>query len=410
MKKSCIIAQSGGPTSVINCTLLGIIEQAQKMGFEHIYGSLNGIEGVLNHRIVELTHQPKEQLQLLWSTPGAGLGSGRFQLKSDEEDQETYQHIQRVFEYLGVQCFFYVGGNDSMDTCHKVASYFAKTNFDCNVIGVPKTVDNDLQGTDHTPGFGSASKFVATTLSEIFVDTNSYKKGRVTVVEIMGRNAGWLTASAKLCQLSNTPVDLIYLPERAFDLDKFLQDVKALFDKKQKVLVAVSEGIKDANGQYILKSVRQNQADTFGHTQLGGVAQTLCDIVSEKLGLPVRHVELNLPQRCSAHVASLTDAQEAYQCGVFALQMATQGHTGKMVCMQRDGDYHISYVLKNIDNIANAVQIVPDKYINEHANGITDEFVNYLLPLVQGEVPQSYHQNGLPRYYQLDQPLVKIVL
>lgn len=409
MNKSCIIAQSGGPTAVINCTLLGIVEEAKKMGFEHIYGALNGIEGVLNHRIVELTNQTHDQLQLLMSTPGAALGSGRHQLKNAEQDPETYQHIQKVFESLGIDCFFYIGGNDSMDTCNKVANYFAKTNFNCNVIGVPKTIDNDLQGTDHTPGFGSAAKFVSTTISEIYVDTNSYKKGRVTIVEVMGRNAGWLTAACKLADLSNTPVDLIYLPERPFDLNSFLQDVQAIYNKKQKVLVAVSEGIRDANGQYILKTVAQNKNDSFGHTQLGGVAQTLCDIISEQLSLPVRHIELNLLQRCSAHISSAADAQEAYNCGVFALQMATQGHTCKMVSMFRDSQYHISLQLKDIDNIANAVQIVPDKYINEQGNGITDDFVTYALPLVQGEVPQHY-KNGMPQYYQLDLPLVEIKL
>lgn len=407
MKKSCIIAQSGGPTCVINCTLLGIIEKAQELGFEHIYGSLNGIEGVINHRVVELTSLSGQQLKLLTSTPGAALGSGRYQLKTPQEDKSTYENIRKVFEYLDVGCFFYVGGNDSMDTCNKIANYFAQVGFDCNVIGVPKTIDNDLMGTDHTPGFGSAAKFVSTTISEIYVDTNSYKKGRVTIVEVMGRNAGWLTASCKLAELSNTPVDLIYLPEKPFDLDAFLKDVQAIYAKKQKVLVAVSEGIRDENGQYILKTVAQNKGDSFGHTQLGGVAQTLCDIISQQLSLPVRHIELNLLQRCSSHITSATDAQEAYSCGAFALQMAVNGHTGKMVSMQRDGHYRVSYKLKDINNIANAVQVVPDRYINSQGNGIADDFIDYALPLVQGEVPQHY-KNGMPQYFQLNEPLVDI--
>ena len=386
METSCIIAQSGGPTAVINSSLLGVIDAAKKMNMAHIYGALNGIDGIINQHIIDLNNEDEKELQYLKNTPSAALGSVRLHLKEHTVDPEPYEKILEVFKKLNIHYFFYIGGNDSMDTCHKVAEYFKESSYDCKVIGIPKTIDNDLIGTDHTPGFGSSVKYVVNVLSEIYLDTQSYKKGRVTVVEIMGRNAGWLTASSVLTKVSNTPVDLIYIPEVPFEINQFLDKVKSIYEQKQKVLVAVSEGIKTKDDEYFLKSHMSNKTDAFGHTQLGGVGQVLCEIISEKLGLPVRAVELNLPQRASSHIASLTDIEEAYNCGKFALEQAVKGETGKMVVMTRTTNYQIKYELMDIEEIANVVKVVPQEYINEDKDYISDSFIDYALPLIQGDI------------------------
>ena len=408
MEISCIIAQSGGPTAVINSSLLGVIDAAKKMKIQHIYGALNGIDGILNERIIDLNSEDEKELAYLKNTPSAALGSVRLHLKDYRVDPTPYEKIREVFEKLNVHYFFYIGGNDSMDTCQKVAEYFKNNSYDCKVIGIPKTIDNDLVGTDHTPGFGSSVKYVTNVLSEIYLDTQAYKKGRVTVVEIMGRNAGWLTASAILTKVSNTPVDLIYLPEAPFDINLFLNKVKTIYEQKQKVLVAVSEGIKTKDGEYFLKNHMSNKTDTFGHTQLGGVGQVLCEIVSEKLGLPVRAVELNLPQRASSHIASLTDIEEAYNCGKFALEQAVKGETGKMVVMNRTDNYHIEYELMDIEGIANEVKVVPQEYINEDGDYIDDSFIDYALPLIQGDITIPF-ENGIVRFARLKKEIIKLL-
>lgn len=407
MEISCIIAQSGGPTAVINSSLLGVIDAAKKMKIQHIYGALNGIDGILNERIIDLNSEDEKELAYLKNTPSAALGSVRLHLKDYRVDPTPYEKIREVFEKLNVHYFFYIGGNDSMDTCQKVAEYFKNNSYDCKVIGIPKTIDNDLVGTDHTPGFGSSVKYVTNVLSEIYLDTQAYKKGRVTVVEIMGRNAGWLTASAILTKVSNTPVDLIYVPEAPFDINLFLNKVKTIYDQKQKVLVAVSEGIKTKDGEYFLKSHISNKTDAFGHTQLGGVGQVLCEIISEKLGLPVRAVELNLPQRASSHIASLTDIEEAYNCGKFAFEQAIKGETGKMVVMNRTDNYHIEYELMDIEGIANEVKVVPQEYINEDGDYINDNFIDYALPLIQGDINIPF-ENGIVRFARLKKEIIKL--
>lgn len=407
IETSCIIAQSGGPTAVINSSLLGVIDEAKKHNFTHIYGALNGIEGILNERIIDLKTEDEQELSYLKNTPSAALGSGRFHLKDFQSDPMTYEKIYEVFKKLNIHYFFYIGGNDSMDTCHKVASYFKNHRYDCKVIGIPKTIDNDLMGTDHTPGFGSSAKYVANILSEIYLDTHSYQKGRVTIVEVMGRNAGWLTAATSLTRLSNTPVDLIYLPETPFDIENFLEKVNAIYKQKQKVLVAVSEGIKTKDGEYLLKYRTFNKTDSFGHLQLGGVAQVLCEIISNKLGLPVRSVELNLPQRCASHIASTTDINEAYNCGTYALQQALKGQTDQMVVMHRVGNYQIEYSLSAIEGIANEVKLVPQNYITKDGANITDEFLNYITPLIQGE-PNTPFENGIVRFTKLKKELIKL--
>ena len=376
------------------------------MKIQHIYGALNGIDGILNETIIDLNTEDEKELAYLKNTPSAALGSVRLHLKDYTVDPTPYEKIHEVFKKLNIRYFFYIGGNDSMDTCYKVAEYFKNNSYDCKVIGIPKTIDNDLVGTDHTPGFGSSVKYVVNVLSEIYLDTHAYKKGRVTVVEIMGRNAGWLTASSILTKVSNTPVDLIYVPESPFEINNFLNKVKTLYDQKQKVLVAVSEGIKTKDGEYFLKSHMSNKTDAFGHTQLGGVGQVLCEIISEKLGLPVRAVELNLPQRASSHIASLTDIEEAYNCGKYALEQAVKGETGKMVVMNRIDNYHIKYELMDIEGIANAVKTVPTEYINEDGDYINDSFIDYALPLIQGDVTIPF-ENGIVRFARLKKEIIK---
>lgn len=407
IETSCIIAQSGGPTAVINTSLLGVIETAKKMKMKHIYGSLNGIDGILNGCIIDLNNEDETELSYLKNTPSAALGSVRLHLKDHNVDPTPYEKIYEVFKKLNIHYFFYIGGNDSMDTCHKVAEYFIDHDYDCKVIGIPKTIDNDLMGTDHTPGYGSSVKYVVNVLSEIYLDTQAYKKGRVTIVEIMGRNAGWLTASSILTKVSKTPVDLIYLPEVPFDIDKFLNKIEAIYSQKKKVLVAVSEGIKTKDGEYFLKSHLSNKTDSFGHMQLGGVGQVLCEIVSQKLTLPVRAIELNLPQRSSSHIASLTDIEEAYNCGVFAFEQALKGETNKMVIMNRLANYQIEYALKDISTIANEVKEVPLEYINEDGDYINDSFIDYALPLIQGDINIPY-ENGIVRFARLKKELIKL--
>lgn len=396
---SLLVGQSGGPTAVINSSILGVFKEALRHEeITHIYGAINGIDGVLNERFIEVT---KETSLDNWkTTPGAILGSVRLRLKKYPEDLELYEKIKEVFKKYDITHFFYCGGNDSMDTCYKINDYFKQIGYKCTVLGLPKTVDNDLIETDHCPGYGSAAKIVSTIMAEVYHDTSVYKKGRVTIVEIMGRDAGWLTAATHLANVYNNGPDLIYLPESAFDMDKFLEDVKNLYDKKKKVLVAVSEGIKDKNGEYILNYQNSSEGDAFGHLQLGGVALVLSNTVSQKLKLPVRAIELNLPQRCAAHLASLTDVNEAFKCGVFGVKSALKNKTGYMIAMERVANYKIKFVLKPLNLIAEQVKPFPTKWIID-GNKISDEYLDYVLPLIKGESYPKYI-NGLPVFAKID--------
>lgn len=396
---SLLVGQSGGPTAVINSSILGVFKEALRHEeITHIYGAINGIDGVLNERFIEVT---KETSLDNWkTTPGAILGSVRLRLKKYPEDLELYEKIKEVFKKYDITHFFYCGGNDSMDTCYKINDYFKQIGYKCTVLGLPKTVDNDLVETDHCPGYGSAAKIVSTIMAEVYHDTSVYKKGRVTIVEIMGRDAGWLTAATHLANVYNNGPDLIYLPESAFDMDKFLEDVKNLYDKKKKVLVAVSEGIKDTNGEYILNYQNSSEGDAFGHLQLGGVALVLSNTVSQKLKLPVRAIELNLPQRCAAHLASLTDVNEAFKCGVFGVKSALKNKTGYMIAMERVANYKIKFVLKPLNLIAEQVKPFPTKWIID-GNKISDEYLDYVLPLIKGESYPKYI-NGLPVFAKID--------
>lgn len=396
---SLLVGQSGGPTAVINSTILGVFKEALKHEeITHLYGAIHGIDGVLNEKFIEVTEETN--LENWDKTPGAILGSVRLRLKKYPEDIELYEKILEVFKKYDITYFFYCGGNDSMDTCYKIDDYFKTVGYNCTVLGLPKTVDNDLVETDHCPGYGSAAKIVSTMMAEIYHDTSVYKKGRVTIVEIMGRDAGWLTASTHLANIYNNGPDLIYLPESPFDMDKFLADVKDLYDKKKKVLVAVSEGIKDAKGEYVLNYQTSSEGDAFGHLQLGGVALVLSNTVSSRLKLPVRAIELNLPQRCASHLASLTDVNEAFKCGAFGVKSALKNKTGYMIAMERVANYKIKFTLKPLNLIAEQVKAFPNEWII-NGNSISNEYLDYVLPLIKGESYPKY-VNGLPVFAKID--------
>lgn len=403
---TCIFGQSGGPTSVINASAAGVfIEALSQKNITKVYGAANGIKGVLDENLYEIDREDMDELLLLKNTPSSALGSVRYKLKALEDDDTDYKRILEVFKKYNVRYFFYNGGNDSMDTCNKVSKYLLKEGYECNIIGVPKTIDNDLYGTDHCPGYGSAAKYVATTLMELYLDATVYNKGQITIVEIMGRNAGWLTAASALASYKGYGPDLIYLPEKPFDVDKFIESVKEVADKNNgKCIVALSEGIKTADGRYVVEAIASSSAakDSFGHTQLGGVAATLANLVVSKIGGKVRAVEFSLMQRCGAHLASATDIEEAYNAGKYAVKYACEGETDKMVVFERKPgkEYAIDYKLMDIAMAANTEKKVPMKWIKDDDTGLTEEFIEYALPLIQGE-SKSPLEDGLPRFARL---------
>ena len=395
-----LVGQSGGPTCVINSSLVGVVRQAQKeKKIDKIFGAHFGIDGVLNEDFFDLTNINNDELTNWSKTPASILGSVRLKLPQVDSSHEIYQNILNVFKKHDIKYFFYIGGNDSMDTCMKLDLFFKEVGYECFVIGVPKTIDNDLIYTDHCPGYGSAAKYVATTLTEIALDTDVYKKGRVTIVEIMGRDAGWLTAAAHLANVNSDTVQLIYLPEVAFSMNEFLNDVEKIYKAKKKVLVAISEGIRDKDGKYILEYQGTTESDKFGHMQLGGVGQVLASIVSKELGISTRSIELSLPQRCAAHLASLTDVKEAEKAGSWAVKYAVKGESGKMVTYKRVNEYKITYKTANLIDVANQVKEFPKEWII-NGNSISNDYLTYALPLIKGESYPKY-KNGLPNYSKI---------
>lgn len=401
-QKNCMVAQSGGPTVAINASLAGVIDGVMRSGmYDTVYGSLNGITGILNDNLLNLTKHMQahpDDLDRLKITPAMYLGSCRYKLPDYLDDDSSYVYIFRQFENYQVDAFFYIGGNDSMDTVLKLSEYGKKIGSPVRIIGIPKTIDNDLCETDHTPGFGSAAKYIASSLLEIAHDTFIYAVKSVTIVEIMGRDAGWLTAAAALARNEyNTAPHLIYLPEVPFDPEDFLLDVKRLLFERNNVIVAVSEGIRDASGNYI--SASEQSVDTFGHSQLSGAGKTLEYLVKEKLGVKVRSVEINVLQRCAAHLASKTDLDESFALGQKAVALSEEGVTASMVTMERlsDAPYQISYGHAEIRSIANEAKSVPREWINGAGNDIEQPLYDYLRPLIQGEVNVTY-KNGIPAY------------
>ena len=407
LKGNAVVGQSGGPTAAINATLSGVIKGAFKAKdegiIENLYGMRYGIEGFLEEKMVNLfdIFADEKDLKTLEATPAAALGSCRKKMKSPDADPETYAKLFEIFKKYNIRYFFYIGGNDSMDTVSKLSAYAKEHDYEIRVVGVPKTIDNDLMATDHTPGFGSAAKFVATTMKEIMRDISVYTLKAVTIVEVMGRDAGWLTASAVLPKVSGGQApDLIYLPEKPFDIDKFVESIQKIQQNKPAVLVAVSEGIRLADGTYVGASTAPGALDAFGHAKLSGAGKALEYIVKDRIGCKVRSIELNLPQRCAAHILSATDICESVTVGMTAVKVATEGRTGVMMTINRnEGSEYSSYVdCAEISSIANAVRGVPNEYINETCDGITDAGIKYLAPLIVGEVAVEY-ENGLPKHF-----------
>ena len=407
LKGACIIGQSGGPTAVINSSALGVIETALDCGsITRVLGAAHSIRGVLDDKLYDMSQEDREELKLMRYTPSSALGSCRYKLADPDVDDTDYKRILDIFKKYDVRYFFYNGGNDSMDTCNKISKYMQKVGYECRVMGVPKTIDNDLNGTDHCPGFSSAAKFIATSCMEVHRDAHVYDTGMVTVVEIMGRHAGWLAGSAALATWAGYGPDLIYLPEVAFDMDKFIADVTAIYNKTGKCMVAVSEGIHYADGRFVSEA-KTSATDGFGHAQLGGLAAMLAEIIKEKTGAKVRGIELSLLQRCASHCASARDINEAYMAGQAAVEAAVAGETDKMVAFDvtRDGaNYTCTTALKPLDICANFEKKVPREWINAEGNGIEQPFIDYVLPLIQGElnVPQ---ENSLPRFAKLKKVL-----
>lgn len=403
---ACMFGQSGGPTSVINSSAAGVfLEALSQKNITKVYGAANGIKGILDEKFYDIGEEDQKELLLLKNTPSSALGSVRYKLKPVEEDETDYKRILEVFKKYNVRYFFYNGGNDSMDTCNKISKYLLKSGYACNIIGVPKTIDNDLYGTDHCPGYGSAAKYIATTMMELYLDATVYNKGQITIVEIMGRNAGWLTAASMLASSKGLGPDLIYLPEKPFDIDRFLSDVKSVADKNSgKCIVALSEGIKTIEGKYVVEALAAANAakDSFGHTQLGGVAATLANLVSEKIGGKVRAIEFSLMQRCAAHLASKNDVEEAFNAGKYAVRYACEGETDKMVVFHRveGNEYKVLYETMPIEMAANTEKTVPLQWIKEDNRGLTQEFIDYALPLIQGE-SKAPLEDGLPRFAKL---------
>ena len=393
------VAQSGGPTVAINASLMGVFKQALASDkIDKVFGAINGIEGVLNDNFVVLNDRVKtnEDIALIKQTPSTVLGSCRYKLPDFNKDSAPYKTILNCFKEKGIGAFFYIGGNDSMDTVAKLSAYFKEIGSDIKVLGVPKTIDNDLCFTDHTPGFGSAAKFLLTSLKEITRDSSVYDLKSVTIVEIMGRNAGWLAASSSLLHaFGETSPHLIYLPECEFSVDEFIADLKEEIEKHKIVIVAVSEGV--SLGEENLEVV-----DAFGHKDLAGVGKKLEKIVKQRVGCKVRSIELNVLQRCASHIASKCDIEEAELIGSAAVSFMENGETGKMVCFKRESNspYKISITSVDAAEVANKEKMFPREWINDKCNNVLDDAFDYFMPLIAGETEVKY-ENGLPAHFKL---------
>ncbi len=395
--KNIVVGQSGGPTAVINSSVLGVYEKAKELGVEKVYGMVHGIEGFLNEKMVDLDEylNSEENRELLKRTPSAFLGSCRYKLPKIEGNEEVYEKIFSILDKYEIDALFYIGGNDSMDTIKMLSDYAKDNNKKQVFMGIPKTIDNDLPITDHCPGYGSAAKYIATSLKEIIRDNASFGvvKPTVCIVEIMGRHAGWLTAAASLAKDDTCEgVDAIYLPEVDFDLDKFIEKVKHLSSTKSSVVIAVSEGIKTSDGKFVCEMGSDDKrVDAFGHKQLSGCASTLANIIAKETGLKTRAIEFSTLQRSATHIASLTDINDALTVGKRAVEEANNGSTGMMVTLGKDGSTDIY----DIHNIANVERKVPIEWIDTENNMLNKEFIEYAKPLIQGELIPIF-KDGLP--------------
>ncbi|MCX7715293.1 MAG: 6-phosphofructokinase [Clostridia bacterium] len=402
-----IVGQSGGPTSVINSSLAGVFKTAKDAGCRHIFGMRNGIEGLLEERYVDLSDHVKNDLdiELLKRTPSSFLGTCRFKLPDACENEEVYQRLFKILNNLDVKHFFYIGGNDSMDTIKKLSHYAKKIKSDITFIGIPKTIDNDLSVTDHTPGYGSAAKYIAMAMKEIIRDATAYSKPSITVVEIMGRNAGWLTAASALSRAEDCHgPDLIYLPERVFDYDKFMSKIRDIQKYKSVVTIAVSEGIRTSDGKYVCESNKQKVVeDAFGHKYLGGTGLYLADFLASQTGIKSRGIVFSTLQRCASHMVSRRDITEAFVAGSDAVRLALEGKTGKMVTFERTSNmpYQIITSSCDVDLVANVEKVVPDEWITDDGTYVSKKFVEYARPLIIGEL-SPFMVDGLPRHLFID--------
>lgn len=407
-KRNIIVGQSGGPTSVINSSLAGVYKTAKERGFDKVYGMLHGVQGLLDEQYVDLSTQIHSDIdiELLKRTPSAFLGSCRYKLPEIHENPEIYEKLFEIMDNLDIETFIYIGGNDSMDTIKKLSDYAIVKGHSQKFLGVPKTIDNDLALTDHTPGFGSAAKYIAASTKEIIRDALglTYNKEMITIIEVMGRNAGWLTGATALAKTEECDgPDAIYLPESVFDIDKFLQTVKDLLEKKKSIVIAVSEGIKLADGRYVCElSGGGEYVDAFGHKQLQGTAAYLASFLGAEIGCKTRSVEFSTLQRSASHMASRVDIDEAFMVGGAAVKAADEGDTGKMVVIDRisDDPYQSAAGIYDVHRIANHEKVVPRSWMNKEGNYVTDEFINYIEPLIQGDY-QPFMVNGLPQHLVL---------
>lgn len=401
MSNNCLVAQSGGPTPIINASLQGVIEAALKNEeIDKIYGARFGINGLMDEMICDLTEERKEDIALLKNTPSSILGSCRYKLNNLDIDTSDYEKIFKIFKKYDINYFFYIGGNDSMDTVAKLNQYAEFKDIDLTVMGIPKTIDNDLLITDHSPGFGSAAKYIATSVMETTLDSRVYQRKNVHLIEVMGRHAGWLAAASALAGETGlqTP-DLIYFPEIPFSTDKFVEDLKKKAEEKDNIIVVVSEGIKDEDGNYI-SAGKSSQHDQFGHKQMGGAARSLVPYIKEYVYDRVKVIEFNVLQRAANHVASKVDAEEAYACGSQAVKFALKGSaSGKAVVIKRVSNqpYQSKIELAEVEKIANREKKFPREWINKEGNHVTQEALEYLRPLIQGEISNTT-ANGLPCY------------
>ena len=400
------VAQSGGPTCAINASLVGVFKESLKEpAIDAIFGSVNGIEGMIEDHLIDLKTmiRSNEDMELLRQTPSTVLGSCRYKLPDWKDDEAVYQRILRTLQQRQIGAFFYIGGNDSMDTVQKLSTYFEEHGISIRVIGIPKTIDNDLCITDHTPGFGSAAKYVAATMREIVRDSSVYSIPSVTIVEVMGRHAGWLTASsAVLHALGETAPHLIYVPERSFSLEAFLRDVRQEMAKHKAVIVAVSEGIEVPDG------VQSGVVDNFGHKYLSGIGKYLEESVRKEIGCKVRSIELNVMQRCSSHLCSKTDIDEAEAIGSEGVKCALSGETGKVMVFRRVNEMPYTIVIETTSaaNIANNEKFLPDGFITPSGNNISDNALGYFLPLIQGEL-NTIMEQGIPKHFAIQESVLK---
>ena len=407
MKGNVIVGQSGGPTAVINSSLAGVFKTAMERGFSKVYGMRYGIQGFMDEQYIDLSDYIKNELdlELLKRTPSAFLGTCRYKLPEIHEDKAVYERTFELLDKLDIEVFIYIGGNDSMDTIRKLSDYSLLTGAKQKFIGCPKTIDNDLAITDHCPGFGSAAKYIATSTKEIICDAMgfSYKKKNVTIVEIMGRNAGWLTGAAALSKSEDCEgPDLIYLPELPFSIEGFIEEVKKLLEKKDVIVAVVSEGIKTEEGKYVCEHAGANSTDAFGHIQMTGTASYLASVIKNELGCKTRAIELSTLQRAAAHLASKIDVDEAFNVGGACVKAADEGSTGMMVVIDRvsDDPYQSATGVYDVHRIANDEKVVPRKWINKAGNYVTEEFLDYVRPLIQGHYNPMMVE-GLPRHLNI---------